>query len=192
MAKFYTSLDEGMKAFIAKQKMFFVATAAEGAKINVSPKGLDTFVCLDDKTVMYLDLTGTGNETAAHLCHDGRMTMMFCSFDKKPLILRLYGKGRIVRHQDTEWSDLYRRFEPLSPGRQIIVLTIESIQKSCGMGVPIYKFKKNRNSLVKWEHKQGEEGLQKFQVEKNQRSIDGLPTHLFDSQHDHRFDTMKH
>lgn len=178
MAKLYSELTDKMIDFIREQKMFFVATAAENSRVNLSPKGLESLVVLDNKTVAYLDLTGTGNETAAHIANDGRLTMMFCSFSKKPHILRLYGTGRIIHRKDAQWNEYYSKFKPVSTGRQIIVLDIEATQTSCGMGVPVYKFKKQRDALVKWEKNVGEEGLEEFRWNQNQYSIDGLPTNL--------------
>src|SRR5918999_5010523 len=107
MAKFYTRLDEGLRGFIGEQKMFFTATAPTEGRINLSPKGMDTFRCIDHKTVAYLDLTGSGNETAAHLTENGRMTLMFCSFAEKPLILRLYGHGQVIQPRHQAWTDFY-------------------------------------------------------------------------------------
>ena len=178
MAKFYPELNDALIQFIAEQKLFFVATAPTQGRINLSPKGLDTFRCLDNKTVAYLDLTGSGNETAAHLLDDGRMTMMFCSFSDKPLILRLYGQGRPVRHRDADWESLYSHFEPRQGARQIILLEIESVQTSCGFGVPVYEFQRTRNDLPRFIANQGEDGLLAYQKKHNQVSIDGLPTYL--------------
>lgn len=161
-----------------EQKLFFTATAPSTGRINLSPKGMDTFRCLDLKTVAYLDLTGSGNESAAHLLENGRMTIMFCSFSDKPLILRLYGIGRVVRQRDEEWLNLHSRFHPTVGERQIIVLKIKSVQTSCGFAVPIYELKEERTQLAEWAMKKGEEGIKNYWEEKNQTSIDGLPTHL--------------
>jgi hypothetical protein len=180
MAKFYTELNEMLQAFIAEQHMFFTATAPSEGRINLSPKGMDTFRCLNAKTVAYLDLTGSGNETAAHLTENGRMTLMFCSFADKPLILRLYGRGRVIHPRDAAWADLSAKFESIIGARQIILLEIESVQTSCGFAVPLYEFKASRDNLVQWAEKQGENGLIKYRREKNQTSIDGLPTQLFE------------
>ncbi len=178
MGKFYTELNRDIKGFIAEQRIFFVATAPEKGRINLSPKGMDTFRCIDNKRVAYLDLTGSGNETAAHLFEDGRMTIMFCSFSERPLILRLYGRGRIVRQQDREWQEFYRLFSPLPGMRQIIILEIESVQTSCGYGVPVYEFKKERDTLLNWAERKGEQGIREYWRKENQTSIDGLPTNL--------------
>ena len=178
MAKFYSQLDETLQSFIGEQKLFFTATAPSTGRINLSPKGMDTFRCLDLNTVAYLDLTGSGNESAAHLIENGRMTIMFCSFSDKPLILRLYGFGRVVRPRDEEWQELHSRFHSTVGERQIIVLQIESVQTSCGFAVPVYELKEERTRLAEWATKKGDEGIRNYWEEKNQMSIDGLLTHL--------------
>ena len=150
MAKFYPHLDDGLQKFIGEQKMFFTATAPAEGRINLSPKGMDTLRCLDDRTVAYLDLTGSGNETAAPLAADGRMTIMMCSFAESPLILRLYGRGRVVRPGDAEWDALRPHFPVLPGERQIVVLDLESAQTSCGFAVPVYELKGERQMLVEW------------------------------------------
>ena len=178
MAKFYTELNESLKKFIVEQKMFFTATAPEKGRINLSPKGMDTIRLIDNKTVAYLDLTGSGNETAAHLIENGRLTMMFCSFSDKPLILRLHGNGRVIQQKSKEWQKLYPLFEPMSGIRQIIVLEISDVQTSCGYGVPVYELKEERKTILKWAEKKGEQGIQEYWKENNQTSIDGLPTNI--------------
>ncbi len=180
MAKFYTQLNDTLQTFISQQYLFFVSTAPTEGRINLSPKGMDTFRCLDAKTVMYLDFVGSGNETAAHLTQNGRITVMFCSFGENPLILRLYGRGRVIRPRDSAWADLYSRFEPQINARQIILLELDSVQTSCGFGVPEYEFKNRRDNMAQSVKKQGEAGLIKYQREHNQKSIDGLPTRLFE------------
>ena len=178
MAKFFHELDDATRDFIREQKIFFTATAPSEGRINLSPKGMDTFRCLDEKTVAYLDLTGSGNETAAHLLENGRMTVMFCSFSEKPLILRLYGRGRVVRPRDDEWEALHEHFRPAAGERQIIVLHLESAQTSCGFAVPVYELKQERPMLTEWTEKKGEQGIRDYWREKNQTSIAGLPTRL--------------
>jgi len=178
MAKFYSALNDSLRDFIADQKMFFTATAPTQGRINLSPKGMDTFRCLDNNTVAYLDVTGSGNETAAHLLENGRMTIMFCSFTEKPLILRLYGRGRTVRTRDNDWADLYSLFEPLPGARQIMLLAIDSVQTSCGFGVPVYEFKQERDTLARQAEHKGEAEIAAYQQKHNQISIDGLPTGL--------------
>lgn len=178
MAKFYTELDNSLRRFIAEQKIFFTASAPNDGRVNLSPKGMDSFRCLDSKTVAYLDLTGSGNETAAHIFENGRLTIMFCSFTEKPLILRLYGRGRVILKNDEDWNRLYSNFTPIVGERQIIVLEIESLQTSCGFAVPVYELKEEREKLVEWAENKGENGLLEYRQTKNQISIDGLPTHL--------------
>ena len=178
MAKFYSEINSSLQEFIKNQKIFFTATAAQQGRINLSPKGIDTFRCLNSNTVAYLDLTGSGNETSAHLLENGRMTIMFCSFSEKPLILRLYGQGTMIRPRDKEWQTFQEWFEHLPGERQIIVLNVKSVQTSCGYGVPIYEFKQQRETLITWAQKKGEQGIKKYWEEKNQTSIDGLPTQI--------------
>jgi hypothetical protein len=178
MAKFYTELNDTLRTFITEQKMFFVATAPTRGRINLSPKGLDTLRTLDDRTVAYLDVTGSGNETAAHLLEDGRMTMMFCSFSGSPLIVRLHGRGRVVHQRDEEWPALYALFEELPGARQIMVMDIDSVQSSCGQGVPVYDFKRERDILPREAEARGPDGIEAYQKEYNLVSIDGLPTNL--------------
>jgi hypothetical protein len=180
MARFYPSLDAKHRAFIAAQKLFFTATGTADSRLNLSPKGMDSLRVLSDRRVAYLDLTGSGNETAAHLKHDGRMTLMWCSFDADPLILRLYGRGRPVRRQDAAWGELRHHFPALPGERQIIVLDIESVQTSCGYAVPMYTYQGERDTLARWAEKKGAVGLLDYWREKNQASIDGLPTGLLE------------
>ena len=180
MARFYPSLDVKHRDFIAAQKLFFTATGTVDSRLNLSPKGMDSLRILSGSRVAYLDLTGSGNETAAHLKHDGRMTLMWCSFDADPLILRLYGRGRVVRRQDAAWSELRRHFPTLPGERQIIVLDIESVQTSCGYAVPMYAYQGERDTLARWAEKKGTVGLLDYWREKNQASIDGLPTGLLE------------
>jgi hypothetical protein len=178
MARFYPALEAKHRDFIAAQKLFFTATGTASSRLNLSPKGMDSLRVLSDTRVAYLDLTGSGNETAAHLKHDGRMTLMWCSFDADPLILRAYGRGRVVRRQDAEWPTLRAHFPALPGERQLIVLDIESVQTSCGYAVPLYTCAGERDTLARWADKKGAVGLLDYWREKNQVSIDGLPTGL--------------
>lgn len=179
MAKFFDELSAAHRAFIAAQKIFFVASAPHDGRVNLSPKGLNTFRVFDSRRVGYLDATGSGNETAAHLAENGRITFMFCAFDGEPLILRLYGRGRSLQPRDAEWTQLRPLFGPLLPGeRQLIVADIESVQTSCGFAVPLMTFKSDRTILTDWAAKKSPEALTAYWAQKNQRSIDGLPTGL--------------
>lgn len=178
MGDFHEELDEKLQEFIAEQKIYFTATAPAEGRISLSPKGLNTFKCLDKKTVAYLNLVGSGNETAAHLLENGRITVMFCSFTGKPMILRIYGKGRSVHPQDADWDALISRFEPTQGVRQIIVVDIDSVLTSCGAGVPLYDFVGDRGDMPKWFKESGKEGLEAYQQKVNRVSIDGKPTGL--------------
>jgi len=177
MAKFLPALDERLTAFIQRQRLFFTGTAPHDGRVNVSPKGLDTFRILSPTRVGYLDVTGSGNETAAHLFENGRITFMFCAFDGPPLILRLYGRGRSVQPQHAEWAGLRPHFGTTVPGeRQLIIAEIESVQTSCGYGVPLFDFKEERTQLRDWADHKGPDGVAQYQQEKNAVSIDGAPT----------------
>ena len=180
MAKFLEELNDTIRSFIGEQKIFFTASAPAKGRINLSPKGIDTFRCLDSKTVAYLDLTGSGNETAAHIAENGRMTIMFCSFSDKPLILRLYGTGRIIGRNHENWETLHQHFPKFVGERQIVVLSIESLQTSCGFGVPVYDLVEERVKLIDWAEKKGDAGINLYWKEKNHLSIDGLPTGILD------------
>lgn len=181
MAKFYPALTDELIAFIQAQHMFFTASAPTEGRVNLSPKGIDTFRCFSPNVVGYLDLTGSGNETAAHLHDNGRITIMFCSFSKKPLILRLYGTGRMIRCHDPEWGEWYAQFDPVVGDRQIMRMDVETVQTSCGYGVPQFEFQQQRDTLITWAKNKGDEGLHAYREQKNQQSIDGLPTFLMSS-----------
>ncbi len=176
MAKLLDRLDDRLTAFIEAQRIFFVGTAPNQGRVNLSPKGLNTFRVLSPQMAGYLDLTGSGNETAAHIRENGRLTFMFCAFDGAPLILRLYGTGQVVRPADEGWHALRPSFGDAIPGeRQIILLNIESVQTSCGFGVPLYTHEGERQQLIDWAVKKGEDGVRAYRAQKNVRSIDGLP-----------------
>ncbi len=177
MAKFYERIEPKLKAFIEQQHLFFVATAPCEGRINLSPKGGDSFRVVDERTVAWLDYTGSGAETAAHIQADGRMTVMFCSFDERSKILRLYGRARSVREGDPEWPVWLERFPAIPGTRQVVVMDVESLQTSCGFGVPRYRYLGERDQYARWVAKKGgEEGLRAYRAERNRRSIDGLET----------------
>jgi Pyridoxamine 5'-phosphate oxidase len=178
MARFYDKLVPELGDFVARQKVFFVATAPREGRVNLSPKGTDSLRVLDEHAVGYLDLTGSGAETAAHVHQDGRLTIMFCSFTAEPLILRLYGRGEIALPGSARWTQLRPRFPDLPGGRQIVLLHVESAQTSCGFGVPLFGYAGERGRLGDWAAKKGEAGLARYRSEKNRFSIDGLPTGL--------------
>ncbi|WP_326523334.1 pyridoxamine 5'-phosphate oxidase family protein [Sphingomonas sp.] len=174
MADFFPTLTDDHIAFIARQPMFFVATAADGARINLSPKGYDAFRVIDPQTVAYLDLGGSGNETQAHLAADGRITIMFCAFDNPALILRIYGRGVAVLPQDEGFTDLAERFPKLAGVRQVFVIRVESVQTSCGWGVPRMTLEQERPTLNKY-HAQQDPAARLARIADRTRSIDGLP-----------------
>ncbi|HIA47731.1 MAG TPA: pyridoxamine 5'-phosphate oxidase family protein [Candidatus Hydrogenedentes bacterium] len=174
MADFYESLTDDQIAFIERQYMFFVSTAYSTGRINLSPKGMDTFRVLDSSRVAYLDMMGSGNETCAHIQNDGRVTLMLCSFDQKPNILRIYGQGKVVGASDDEWDELIASFDEIHGQRQIIVIQVESTQDSCGYAVPHYEYKEERDTLRKYGARYSPEELAKGR-EMQTKSIDGLP-----------------
>jgi hypothetical protein len=176
MSKFYDELTDELIAFIDRQKIFFTASAPEQGRVNLSPKGMDTFRCLSRTHVAYLDLTGSGNETAAHLRENGRMTIMMCSFEEDPLILRLYGKGEAIDPRHNLWPELIDQFPPIPGQRQIIMLAIDSLQTSCGYAVPTAAEMQERPKLANWAARKGPEAIEKYWDQKNRRSIDGLDT----------------
>jgi hypothetical protein len=180
MAKVFDRITDELHQFMTEQPIFFVATAPLSATghINLSPKGLDSFRILSPTRVAYLDLTGSGNETSAHLQENGRITLMFCAFQGAPLILRLYGQGETVLPHTPNWGSLLPLFPNLPGARQIIVAEINRVQTSCGFGVPLFDYRADRDKLVQWAAKKGEAGLQDYRQQKNRVSIDGLPTAL--------------
>lgn len=176
MARFHPAIDERLAAFIAAQRLFFVATAPRRGRVNLSPKGGDVFRVLAPLRVAWLDVTGSGNETAAHLLDDGRVTVMFCAFEGEPNILRLFGRARGVLPGDGEWDGLAALF-PAQPGRrQVFVMEVEAVQTSCGFGVPLYAYQGERPDLAAWAERKGEAGLRAYRRDRNAVSIDGLPT----------------
>lgn len=180
MSKFYNKISSRLQKFIEAQKIFFVATAPNSGRINLSPKGMDSFKVMHENRVLWLNVTGSGNETAAHLLENQRITIMFCSFEKAPNILRLYGKGKEIKPNDEAWNDVLSLF-PETPGtRQIFDITIETAQTSCGMSIPYFEFKGERNDLNDWASEQGKEGIATYWENKNQTSIDGLPTKILE------------
>jgi hypothetical protein len=179
MAKFSAELSAGHQEFIAAQKIYFVASAPTSGRVNLSPKGLNTFRVLGSRRVGYLDGTGSGNETAAHLADNGRITFMFCAFTESPLILRIYGKGRAIHPRDEEWRQFRPLFGAPLPGeRQLIVTDIEGVQTSCGFAVPFFNYEGDRQVLTNWAEKKTPEELHDYWAKNNQSSIDGLPTGL--------------
>lgn len=179
MARTHESLDETLRSFIVEQPLFFVASAPDGpgGHVNLSPKGLDSFRVLDEHTVAYLDLTGSGVETIAHLRQNGRLTIMFCAFSGPPRILRLYGRGQVHLADSDRFAELAPHFADLPGARSIITCDLQRIQSSCGYAVPLMEMSEQRSTLVDWAERRGADGLADYWVEKNESSIDGLPGH---------------
>ena len=177
MGKVYEAIDERLAKLIGRQHLFFVATAALSAEgsVNLSPKGLDSFVILDPHTVAYLDLVGSGAETIAHLRENGRITILFCSFEGPPLLLRLYGRGEVIEPGDEDFETLLARFPNYPGARSVIRVSVTRIADSCGFGVPLYRFEGERTQLMSWAEHKGEEGLREYQRGNNRVSLDGLP-----------------
>jgi len=179
VGKQFLSIEPYHREFIQRQRIFFNASACAEGHVNLSPRDVAALRVVGPNSVFYLDLTGSGNETAAHLLADGRLTLMFCAFDGPPLVLRLFGKGRVIARHSPEYTTLLgEHFAGAEvPGsRQMIWLDIDRVQTSCGMNVPLFEFVGPRDQLVRWAEKKGEAGLEEYWREKNMKSIDGFPT----------------
>jgi len=181
MGKLHESITDELKTWIEAQHVFFVASApltADG-HVNVSPKGGDVFRVLSSAQVGYVDYTGSGNETSAHIHENGRITLMFCAFDGAPRILRLQGTGRTILPSDDEWETVSQHFDISNPGtRQIILADITRVYTACGFSVPLMDFVADRDTLTRWAETKGADGIEEYQCEKNVTSVDGLPTPL--------------
>lgn len=180
MAVKFTHINTAHKAFIEKQKMFVIGSAGAEGFINVSPKGMDTFKIIDENTVIWLNHTGSGNETSAHVQENGRMTVMFNSFDKAPLILKLYGTATVIHEKDTKWQEMTEHFEDFIGTRQFFELKVELVLTSCGFGVPQYKYIGERNKLQKWANSKGREGMKAYWSEKNVKTLNGEKTNVME------------
>jgi hypothetical protein len=177
MGATFDQLNDDLREFIVAQHLYFVATAPLAAEghVNLSPKGLDSFRVLGSKTIGYLDLPGSGVETIAHLRENGRIVIMFCAFEGRPRIVRLYGRGRVVEPVDAEWSQLSGQFPSYSTPRSVIVVELQRVSDSCGYGVPLFDFAGERNQLVDYCDRKGPEKIRDYKAEHNRTSIDGLP-----------------
>ena len=176
MAAFFDEINEKLANFIARQKIFFVATAAKDGRVNLSPKGYDAIRVLSPTRLVWLNLSGSGNETAAHLRVCNRMTLMFCAFEDPPLILRVYGSAQAIHPRDEEWAELNHLFDEFAGSRQIFDMNVESVQTSCGFGVPLFDFAGERGKLLDHHDSKGREAIESGWAKKNARSIDGLDT----------------
>jgi len=180
MGQQYSEISDKNIQFISEQKIYFVGTATEDSRVNISPKGMDSFKVLGPNRVIWLNVTGSGNETSAHIQKNNRMTIMFLAFDGAPNILRLYGQARVIHKNDVEWDGLSSHFKLLPGTRQIFDLSVDLVQNSCGMSVPFYSYDGDRDQLKDWAIKQGDGGLKRFWEKKNQKSIDGLETKILE------------
>lgn len=178
MASQFKELRQGLINFIQEQKIFFVGTAANSGRVNVSPKGMNTLKVLDANTVAWLNLTGSGNETAAHILKNNRLTLMFCAFQDPPLILRLYGTASVYHPKDSEFKTYEKEFPKLPGTRQIILLHIDLVQTSCGYGVPLMDFNQERTRLKEWAQEKGPDQMEAYWAKKNTKSIDGFETKI--------------
>jgi len=176
MGKIYNKIDDKSANWIEQQRMFFVATApisGEGL-VNLSPKGLDSFRILDAHTVAYLDLTGSGIETIAHVKENARITIMFCAFEGPPKILRIHGHGEVIEKSNPRFNSLISKFIKFKSARAIIVIKIKRVANSCGYGIPVYHYQQQRDTLIKWAENKGERGIRAYQIEHNEQSLDKL------------------
>ena len=178
MAKFNTKITNRTQQFIEAQKVFFVATAPKNGRINLSPKGMDSFRVVSENNVQWLSVTGSGNETAAHLLEDNRITIMFCAFEGAPNIVRIYGTSKEIKPKDAAWNDFIHNFPTIPGARQIFDITIDSVQSSCGMSIPFYQYQGERNQLNDWAEEKGQQEIEQYWEDRNQTSIDGLPTNI--------------
>lgn len=177
MGKYQEGITEQLADWISRQHVFFVGTAplAAGGHVNISPKGLDSLRVVGPNKVAYVDLTGSGAETIAHVRENGRIILMFCAFSGPPKIVRLHGRGTIVTKSSNEWHEYLKLFPDLLGTRSIVVVDITRVSDSCGYGVPLMDFVADRDVLTRWSENKGPAGLEKYRREKNGLSIDGLP-----------------
>ncbi|MGR8929005.1 MAG: pyridoxamine 5'-phosphate oxidase family protein [Gammaproteobacteria bacterium] len=180
MGQRYEKLSEKQVRFIEEQKLFFVGTATADSRVNISPKGMDTFKVLSPNRVVWLNVTGSGNESAAHVQTLPRMTIMFCAFESAPMILRLFGTAKVVHSGEPEWPALFSLFEPLPGARQIFDVTVDLVQSSCGMAVPYFSYNGDREQLNHWAAKKGKKGIRDYWAKNNQVSLDGATTHILE------------
>ncbi|WP_034345080.1 pyridoxamine 5'-phosphate oxidase family protein [Deinococcus misasensis] len=180
MGKKLESITPVLQDFIERQKIFFVGTAGAEGFVNVSPKGMDSFRVLGPNKVAWLNVTGSGNESAAHVLETPRMTLMFCAFEGPPMILRLYGKARVYHRYDPEWPEVSGLFDPLPGTRQVFVVDVDLVQTSCGMAVPYFDYQEERDDLKDWAAKKTTDQLEAYWQQKNTLSLDGKPTHIFE------------
>jgi hypothetical protein len=180
MADRFETLSPELTEWIGQQKVFFVATAARNGRINLSPKGQDSLRVLSEREILWLNLTGSGNETAAHLIDSNRITLMWCSFEGLPRILRVYGSADVIHPRDDEWAGCARLMPPPLGARQYFKVHVDLVQTSCGYAVPLMDYVEDRRVLAQWSEKKGEQGIRDYWRENNEVSLDGLPTGTVD------------
>lgn len=180
MAKQFDAIDDDHRAFIEAQHIFFCGTAANEGRVNVSPKGMDSLRVMGPNRIIWRNWTGSGNETAAHLALHNRMTLMWCGFEKRPMIMRAYGTARTLHPRDAGFSELNALFPETIGARQIYDMTVDMLQTSCGYAVPYFDHKGPRDTLERWTEDRGAQGIASYWQERNQQTIDGLPTHILD------------
>ncbi|AWV97019.1 pyridoxamine 5'-phosphate oxidase family protein [Arcticibacterium luteifluviistationis] len=180
MAKIHPEISEDLKKFIEAQHIFFVGTAMEDGKVNVSPKGRDSMRVIGPNKILWRNLTGSGNETAAHIKKVNRITLMWCAFEGKPMILRCYGTAKAYHERDTEWEELNGMFPHSNGARQVYEIEVETVQTSCGYSIPFMDFKEDRDVLEKWTENKGRDGIRDYWKEKNTKSFDGAETGIFE------------
>jgi len=180
MGQRFSEIHDKHRVFIEQQKLFFVGTATADSRVNISPKGMDSLRVAGPNRVLWLNVTGSGNETAAHVQDNPRMTLMFAAFNGNPMILRLYGTARVLHQGDSEWAVLASLFPAIPGARQIFDMYVDLVQTSCGMAVPFFDYVEERTQLNDWALKQGEEGVKEYWAKKNQASLDGRPTHILE------------
>ena len=178
MGEKYPEISDTQKKFIEDQKLFFVATATADSRVNVSPKGMDSLRVLNRNLVVWINLTGSGNETSVHIQENPRMTVMFTAFEGNPLTLRLYGNARVIHKNDPEWSQLLLLFDSIPGARQIFDLSVDLVHASCGMSVPLFNYVEEREQLKVQLSRMGEEDFIEFWQKHNEVSLDGQPTHI--------------
>ena len=181
MAQQYSEIGQSLKDFINAQHVFFVGTAASNGTVNISPKGMDSLRVVDSSKVVWMNLTGSGNETAAHVLKNDRMTIMFCSFEEKPMILRLYGTAKMYHERDSKFKKYKSMFPETAGLRQFVEMDVNLVQTSCGFAVPRMEFKEDRSLLKSWAEKQGQSRLKNYWRDKNVKSLDGFETGIFEN-----------
>jgi len=180
MAKQFSALEDDHRAFIEASHLFFVASAAPTGRVNMSPKGMDSLRVLGPNRIAWLNLTGSGNETAGHLLQANRITLMWIGLERRPLILRAYGSARVVHERDADWGEMVELFGNPLGARQVFDVDIDLVQTSCGFGVPFFDYAGERDTLKHWAKDRGPDGIRSYWDERNRTTIDGAPTGMIE------------